>query len=691
MSSTIGISPSVSLLKGRRQVRGACPHDCPDTCALVTTVEDGIAVKVQGNPDHRPTDGVLCTKVSRYAERTHHPERLLQPLRRSGPKGSGRFEPVSWDEALQDIARRLQAIAAQDPQAIVPYSYAGTMGLVQGESMAARFFNKLGASFLDRTICASAGGEGLTQTLGGKVGMKVEFFAQSRLILIWGSNSIASNLHFWGLAQVAKRAGAKLVCIDPRRTETAEKCHEHVQLRPGTDTALAMALMHELIVNDWLDRDYIAQHTLGWEGLRERALRWSPERAATVCGVSAEQIRSLARDWGTTQPAAIRLNYGMQRVRGGGNAVRAIACLPALTGAWRHPAGGILLSSSGMFPVDKAALQRPELLAGRSPRTINMSTIGDDLLRPASAQFGPKIQALIVYNSNPVAVAPESSKVVAGFAREDLFTVVLEHFQTDTADYADYILPATTQLEHWDVHLSYGHTDVLLNRPAIAPLGEARTNTQVFRELARRMGYSEDCFAEDDESLCRSAYGDKVDFELLLAQGYATLAIPDAPFAHGGFPTPSGKCEFFSERLARQGQDGLPDHVPNYEVADASGRFPLAIISPPARNFLNSTFVNVLSLRDIEGEPLLEIHASDAAARGIASGAVVRVFNDRGEYRCKAKVSDRARPGVVNGLGIWWRKLGLDGTNVNQLTSQKLTDMGGGPVFYDCLVEVQAA
>jgi anaerobic selenocysteine-containing dehydrogenase len=691
MSSTIGISPSVSLLKGRRQVRGACPHDCPDTCALVTTVEDGIAVKVQGNPDHRPTDGVLCTKVSRYAERTHHPERLLQPLRRSGPKGSGRFEPVSWDEALQDIARRLQAIAAQDPQAIVPYSYAGTMGLVQGESMAARFFNKLGASFLDRTICASAGGEGLTQTLGGKVGMKVEFFAQSRLILIWGSNSIASNLHFWRLAQVAKRAGAKLVCIDPRRTETAEKCHEHVQLRPGTDTALAMALMHELIVNDWLDRDYIAQHTLGWEGLRERALRWSPERAATVCGVSAEQIRSLARDWGTTQPAAIRLNYGMQRVRGGGNAVRAIACLPALTGAWRHPAGGILLSSSGMFPVDKAALQRPELLAGRSPRTINMSTIGDDLLRPASAQFGPKIQALIVYNSNPVAVAPESSKVVAGFAREDLFTVVLEHFQTDTADYADYILPATTQLEHWDVHLSYGHTDVLLNRPAIAPLGEARTNTQVFRELARRMGYSEDCFAEDDESLCRSAYGDKVDFELLLAQGYATLAIPDAPFAHGGFPTPSGKCEFFSERLARQGQDGLPDHVPNYEVADASGRFPLAIISPPARNFLNSTFVNVLSLRDIEGEPLLEIHASDAAARGIASGAVVRVFNDRGEYRCKAKVSDRARPGVVNGLGIWWRKLGLDGTNVNQLTSQKLTDMGGGPVFYDCLVEVQAA
>ncbi|NPC55799.1 molybdopterin-containing oxidoreductase family protein [Caenimonas soli] len=691
MSGTIGISPRLGPVTASRQVIGACPHDCPDTCSLVTTVEDGVAVKVQGNPDHRHTDGVLCTKVSRYTERTHHPERLLHPMRRSGPKGSGQFERVSWGEALQDIAQRLEAIAARDPQAILPYSYAGTMGLVQGEGMAARFFNKLGASLLDRTICASAGGEGLTQTLGGKVGMKVEFFAQSKLILIWGSNSIASNLHFWRLAQEAKRAGAKLVCIDPRRSETAEKCHEHLQLRPGTDAALALALMHELIVNDWLDHDYIARHTLGWDGLRERALRWSPERAAAVCGIAPEQIRSLARDWGTTQPAAIRLNYGMQRVRGGGNAVRAIACLPALTGAWRDRAGGVLLSSSGMFPVDKAALQRPDLLAGRSPRTINMSTIGDDLLRPASAQFGPKIEALVVYNSNPVAVAPESSKVVAGFAREDLFTVVLEHFQTDTADYADYILPATTQLEHWDVHASYGHTDVLLNRPAIAPLGEALPNTQIFRELAQHMGYTEACFAEDDESLCRSAYGDKVDFDLLLAQGYATLAMPDAPFAEGGFPTPSGKCEFFSERLARQGQDGLPDHLPNYEVADATGRFPLAMISPPARNFLNSSFVNLRSLRDIEGEPLLEIHASDAAARGIASGSVVRVFNDRGEYRCKAKVSDRARPGVVNGLGIWWRKLGLDGTNVNQLTSQKLTDMGRGPVFYDCLVEVESA
>jgi anaerobic selenocysteine-containing dehydrogenase len=671
------------------QVKGACPHDCPDTCSLVTTVQDGIAIKLQGNPDHRPTDGVLCTKVSRYLERTYHADRVLHPLKRVGPKGSGQFATVGWDEALDDIARRLRAIAARDPQAILPYSYCGTMGMVQGEAMASRFFHRLGASLLDRTICSMAGGEALVHTLGGKLGMRVEFFAESKLILIWGSNSIGSNLHFWRLAQEAKRRGAKLVCIDPRRSETAEKCHEHVALLPGTDAALALAMMHELVVNDWLDHDYIARHTLGWDALRERALRWTPERAAGVCGVPAEQIRSLARDWGTTRPAAIRLNYGMQRVHGGGNAVRAVACLPALTGAWRDRAGGLLLSSSGAYPTNAAALRRPDLLAGRTPRTINMVTIGDDLLRPASPAFGPAIEAVVVYNSNPVAVAPESSKVAAGFARDDLFTVVLEHFHTDTADHADYVLPATTQLEHWDIHAAYGHTDVMLNRPAIAPVGQARPNTQIFRELAGRMGFDDACFADDDEALCRQAFGDRVDFDRLLAQGYASLPVSEAPFADGGFPTPSGKCEFFSERLTRQGFDGLPDHVPNHEAVGTSSRYPLAMISPPARNFLNSSFVNLQSLRDIEGEPLLEIHPQDAAARGIETGAVVRVFNDRGEYRCKANVCERARPGVVNGLGIWWRKLGLDGTNVNELTSQKLTDIGRGPVFYDCLVEVQ--
>jgi anaerobic selenocysteine-containing dehydrogenase len=675
---------------GITTVRGACPHDCPDTCALLTTVDNGVAVRVQGNPAHRHTDGALCTKVSRYTERSYHPERLLQPLKRSGPKGSGQFEPVGWDEALDDIATRLQAIAAHDAQAIQPYSYAGTMGLVQGEGMAARFFHRLGAAHLERTICASAGGEGLMHTLGGKVGMKVEHFAQAKLIVIWGSNSIASNLHFWRLAQQAKRDGARLVCIDPRRSETADKCHEHIALRPGTDAALALALMHELIQHDWLDHDYIAQHTEGWPLLRERALQWPPERAAAVCGVPVQQITDLARAYGTTKPAAIRLNYGMQRVRGGGNAVRAVACLPALVGAWRHPAGGLLLSASGHFPVQRNALQRPDLLAGRMPRTVNMSTIGDDLLRPASLDFGPAIEALIVYNSNPVAVAPESGKVVQGFAREDLFTVVLEHFQTDTADYADYILPATTQLEHWDIHASYGHTDVLLNRPAIAPLGQARTNTDIFRALAARMGFTEPCFAEDDLHLCRTAFGDAVSFETLLEHGHATLPLPDAPFAHGGFPTASGRCTFFSAALAAQGLDGLPDHLPNHEPVGSNPQYPLAMISPPARNFLNSSFVNVQSLRDIEGEPLLEIHPDDAQPRQIETGQMLRIFNHRGEYRCKAKVTTRARPGLVVGLGIWWRKLGPFGTNVNEVTSQKLTDMGQGPVFYDCLVEVAA-
>lgn len=673
------------------QVRGACPHDCPDTCALLTNVENGVATRVQGNPAHPHTDGVLCAKVSKYTERSYHPERVLTPLKRTGAKGAGQFVLVTWDEALSDIAQRLQAIAARAPEAILPYSYAGTMGMVQGESMDRRFFHKLGASQLDRTICASAGAEALVQTLGGKVGMKVEFFAESQLIIIWGSNSIGSNLHFWRYAQQAKRNGAKLVCIDPRKSETADKCHEHIALRPGTDAALALALMHELIANDWLDHDYIARHTLGWDQLRERALQWPPERAAEVCGIPVEQIRQLAKDYGTTKPAAIRLNYGMQRVRGGGNAVRAVACLPALTGAWRHRAGGVLLSSSGQFPAQRAVLQRPDLMPAQVPRTINMSTIGDDLLREASPAFGPKVEAVVVYNSNPVAVAPDSGKVVQGFAREDLFTVVLEHFQTDTADYADYILPATTQLEHWDVHLSYGHTDVLLNRPAIAPQGQARSNAQIFRDLAARMGFAEPCFAESDEALCRQAFGDAVDYALLESQGFATLALPDAPFAEGNFPSPSGKCEFYSARLAAQGLDGLPDHLPNYELQGTDVRYPLAMISPPARNFLNSTFVNVQSLRNIEGRPVLEIHPDDAEARGIANDAVVRVFNDRGSYLCHATVSRRARPGVVNGLGIWWRKLGLGGTNVNEVTSQALTDLGRAPTFYDCLVEVEAS
>ena len=669
-------------------VRAACPHDCPDTCAMRVTVQDGIAIKVSGDPDHPPTHGALCTKVSRYPERTYHAERVLHPMKRVGAKGAGQFKAVSWDEALSDIAARLKTIAAVNPEAVLPYSYAGTMGLVQGESMDRRFFHKMGASLLDRTICSSAGSEALAATYGAKVGMHLEQYAQSQLIIIWGSNSIASNLHFWTFAQAAKRSGAKLICIDPRKTETADKCQQHIALMPGTDGALALGLMHELIVNEWLDHDYIAQHTEGWPALRERALQWPPQRAAQVCGISADEVRGLARDYASTAPAAIRLNYGMQRVRGGGNAVRLIAVLPCLIGAWRHAAGGMLLSASDWFPKDGAALQRPDLLGTRHPRTLNMSTIGDDLLKPSSAEFGPQVQALIVYNSNPVAVAPESAKVVRGFARDDLFTVVLEHFMTDTADHADYVLPATTQLEHLDVHSSYGHTYALINEAAIAPVGQAKPNTQIFRELAARMGYTEPCFADSDEAIARVAFKQQVNFDDLRAHGWVKLPLPDAPFANGGFLTPNGKCLIDSPVY------GVPDFVANYESVSSAPklaqRFPLAMISPPARNFLNSSFVNVKSLRDIEGEPVVEIHAVDAAPRGLSSGQTVRVFNDRGSYMCKLRLSTRARPGVVNGLGIWWRKLGMEGTNVNEVTHQGLTDIGRAPSFYDCLVEVEA-
>ncbi|MDE2306131.1 MAG: molybdopterin oxidoreductase family protein [Gammaproteobacteria bacterium] len=672
-----------------RNVHAACPHDCPDTCAIRVTVENGVAIRVQGDPEHPPTHGALCTKVARYTERTYHPERLLHPLRRTGAKGGGRFERITWDEALDEIASRLREIAARDPQAILPYSYAGTMGLVQGDSMSARFFHRLGASQLDRTICASAGATALKLTYGRGVGMLVEHYRESRLILIWGSNSIASNLHFWSFAQEAKRNGAKLVCIDPRRTETADKCHQHIALMPGTDGALALGLIRELAERDLLDRDYLERHTDGWRELVESAREWTPERTADVCGITAEEVRALARDYGSLRPAAIRLNYGMQRVRGGGSAVRLIAALPCLIGAWRHRAGGLLLSASGFAPTRPEALERPDLMPTPRPRVVNMSTIGDALLAPASADFGPRIEALVVYNSNPVAVAPESPKVVKGFAREDLFTVVIEQFQTDTADYADIVLPATTQLEHFDVHKSYGHTYVLVNEPAIAPLGEARPNTAVFRALAGRLGFTEDCFADDDERIGAQAFGDAVDFARLRREGWVRLPIDDAPFASGGFPTPNGRAQFAPPGI------GVAGYVPPYEspasAPELARRFPLAMISPPARHFLNSTFVNVRSLRSIEGEPLLEMNPRDATQRGLRHGSIVRIFNDRGEYRCRMHISERARPGVVVGLGVWWRKLGVAGSNTNELTHQRLTDIGRAPTFYDCLVEVAAA
>jgi anaerobic selenocysteine-containing dehydrogenase len=683
-------------------VRAACPHDCPDTCALLVTVENGVATQVRGDPGHPTTAGVLCTKVSRYAERTYHKDRLLHPMKRIGKKGEGRFERIGWDEALDTVAARLKEIAARDPQAIVPYSYAGTMGLVQGESMAARFFHKLGTSLLDRTICASAGGAGYKYTIGARIGTDVEQFQNAKLILIWGGNPIASNLHFWMRAQEAKRRGAKLIAIDPYRSLTAEKCHQHIALLPGTDAALALGMMHVLIAEKLVDQDYIARHTLGFEQLKERVAAWTPQRTAQICGISAQEVEQLAREYGGVtrqgEAVAIRLNYGVQRVHGGGMAVRNIACLPALVGAWRHAAGGILLSSSDGFPKNNLALQRPDLLP-HAPRTINMVTIGDGLLREASPEFGPKIEALVVYNSNPVAVAPESAKVARGFAREDLFTVVLEHFQTDTADHADILLPATTQLEHVDIHSTYGHLYMMANNPAIAPLGEAKPNTEIFRLLAARMGFDDPCFAESDDDIAARAFDRNderaahFDWDALKRNGWQKLNMPEAPFADGGFPTPSGKCEFYSESMLVDGLDPLPTYIPPHESCasnpDLAKKYPLAMISPPARNFLNSTFVNVESLRDTEGEPHLDIHPFDATARGIGEGDRVRIFNDRGSFVAKARVTDKVRQGLVAGLSIWWKKFSADGKNANEVTSQRLTDMGNAPTFYDVLVQVE--
>ncbi len=691
------MSPPPPVTSDRHVVRGACPHDCPDTCALLTTVENGRAIAIRGAADHPATAGVLCTKVARYLDRTYSDQRVLHPMRRVGAKGEGRFERITWGEAIATIAEKFGAIAASPdgPQAILPYSYAGTMGLLQYASMDRRFFHRLGASLLDRTICASAGKAGWVSVIGATIGMDVEQYENSKLILIWGSNPIASNLHFWMRAQEAKRRGARLIAIDPYRSATAEKCHEHIALMPGTDGALALGLMHVLISENLIDRDYIAQYTIGFDQLAARAAEWNPHRTAKVCGLHAEQVTDLARAYGTTRPAAIRVNYGMQRVAGGANAVRAIACLPALVGGWRDPAGGALLSSSGTYPVNTPALERPDLIRG-NPRTINMTTIGNALVDA----IDPPVRAIYVYNSNPVAVAPESGKVRQGFAREDLFCVVHEIFQTDTADFADILLPATTQLEQIDVHASYGHLYALANNKAIEPLGEALPNTEVFRRLAAAMGFTEPCFRDTDEDIAQMAWchddpkARGLDWNTLRQSGWQRLEVPAAyaPFAHGNFPTASGKCEFFSATLDQQGLDAVPQYIPPRESvvtnAALAARYPLAFISPPARNFLNSSFANLPAFVGEESTPWLDLNPVDATPRDIHDGDRVRVFNDRGEFSATARVSDRARAGVAVAPSIWWQKLSPDGKNANAVTSQALTDLGRAATFYDCLVEV---
>ena len=686
----------------RKVVRGACPHDCPDTCALDITVENGVAVKVEGG-DMPFTAGTLCTKVARYLERTYSPERVLHPQRRVGGKGPGQgtWQRISWDEAIATIVARFNAVCAEDPQGVLPFDYAGTMGQVQWHSMGKRLFSRMGASLLERSFCSSAGKAGFKISLGGSVGMDPERFEDARLIIIWGSNPIVSNLHLWTRIQEAKRRGARLIAIDPYRSLSAEKCHLHLAPLPGTDGALALGMMHVIIGEGLHDRDYIAKYTLGFEQLAERVKEFMPEKVAAITGLPAPAITALAREYAATKMAAIRLNYGMQRHAGGGMAARNIACLPALTGAWREAAGGVVIGTAGFFGINDAAVQRPDLLKVSkqpAPRTINMSAIGNALLAA-----DPPVRALYVYNTNPVAVAPDSRKVIAGFSRADLFTVVHDVFITDTADYADIFLPATTQLEHYDVHTAYGHLYVLANNPAIAPVGEALPNSEVFRRIARGMGYAEDCFADSDEDICRQALDSEnprmsgIKWDELKEAGWMRLNVPQiyAPFAAGNFPTPSGRCEFFSETARQQGLDPLPAWTPPRESAgsnpELAKRFPLAMISPPNRHFLNSSFANLPFALAEAKEPFLDIHPEDAFERDIVDGAMLRIFNDRGSFCARARVSEKARRGVVIALSVWWKKLTPDGKNANEVTSQALADMGGAATFYDCLVEVEPA
>ncbi|MBI3696306.1 MAG: molybdopterin-dependent oxidoreductase [Acidobacteria bacterium] len=682
-----------------------CSHDCPDACSILVDIEDGRAVRIRGNPDHPVTRGFLCGKVARYLERVYSPERLLHPLRRVGAKGEGRFERITWDEALDTIAARLTAIAADyGPESILPYSYGGTMGYLNGAGMDRRFFHRLGASLLARTICAEAGAVGLTVTQGVRVGTEPEQFRHSKLILAWGANILGTNVHLWPFIVEARRNGARFYVIDPHLNRTARQADWHIPIHPGSDTALALGMMHVIVAEGLFDADYVSRYTLGFEDLRERVKEYPPERAAALTGIPAGDIVRLAREYATVRPAAIRLNYGLQRSERGAMAVRTIAMLPAITGSWREVGGGLQLSTSQAFRLRRDKLEMPELCLrsplGRMPRTINMVELGKALLDLDA----PPVKALFVYNSNPAAVAPDQNRVLRGLRREDLFTVVSEQFQTDTADYADILLPAPTFLEHSDLYFAYGHYHLQLARPVIEPLGEALPNVELFRRLARRMGFTEACFNETDDDLVRTLLDSDhpwvrgITLERLEREHSIRLSVgepgkPFLPFAEGGFETPSGRCELRADGLAARGIDPLPAYTPPTEsrLGDAGlrQRYPLELISPKAAELVNSTFSNVAC--GAQAGSRLEIHPEDAVRRDIENGAVVRVFNDRGSCRLIASVEPSVAAGVVCAEAVRWNKRSPDGRNVNALTSDRLTDMGGGATFYSTLVEVEKA
>jgi anaerobic selenocysteine-containing dehydrogenase len=670
-----------------------CALDCPDTCSVLVTVENGRGTKLRGDPAHPVTRGFLCGKVAQYLEREYSPGRLLYPQRRTGPKGEGRFERISWDEALDTIAARLKDIAAaHGSEAILPYSYAGTMGLLNGSGMDRRFFHRLGASRLDRTICSSAGSTGLNESLGLRYGTEPEQFRHARLILAWGANILGTNVHLWPFVMEARRNGAKLYTIDPRRNRTGAASDRHYFINPGSDTALALAMMHVITAENLYDADYIAQYTEGFETLRARVREWTPGRAAELTGIPADDIVQLAREYAGTRPAVIRVNYGTQRSERGAMAVRTIALLPALTGSWREVGGGLHLSNSQAFHLNRAAIERADLqqkVLGRQARLINMTELGGALTKTRD----PEVKALVVYNSNPAAIAPNQNAVLAGLRREDLFTVVLEQFQNDTADYADILLPATTFLEHTDLYLAYGHYYLQLARPALPAPGEAKSNVEIFRLLAERMGFDEPCFADSEDDMIRTLLDsphpfvrgitlDQLERERSVRLNVAPPNAPFQPFARGGFGTPDGKCHFRAETL-----DYTPPVESRHGDQDLRSKYPIELISPKNDDSMNSTFGHRDAV-DLQ-TATLHLSAPDAAARGIRADDQVRVYNDRGSCVLVAEIDDTVRPGVACAPAVRWGKRAPARRNVNAVTSERLTDAGGGPCFYSCLVQVE--
>jgi anaerobic selenocysteine-containing dehydrogenase len=732
-----------------RIVHTVCSHDCPDSCAVLVTVnEEGRAVKVEGDPSQPVTQGFLCGKVAKYLDRVYAPDRILYPLRRKigvakGPLERGHehetFERVRWEEALDAVATRLREISDRyGPEAILPYSYAGTIGVLGYGSMDRRFFHRLGASQLDRTICSEAGGQAWNSVYGKKLGLPTEDFKLAKLILAWGANIHGNNIHLWPFVEEARRNGARLIVIDPYRTRTAALADWHIAIRPGTDAALALGMMHVILNEGLEDRAFIAEMTHGFERLAERVREYPPLRVAQTTGMTAAEIEQLAREYATTRPAALRMNYGLQRCENGGAAVRAIAMLPALTGAWKYRGGGAQLSTSGAFDWDEDALRRPDLALasplGRLARVVNMSELGRALTvlgreqsteirdqkdrehgigirdqKSKSAPDSPAVHALFVYNSNPGAVAPNHNAVRRGMMRADLFTVVHELFFTDTTDYADFILPATTFLEHTDVQGAYGHYFVQLSKQAIDPPGEARPNVWLFGQLAQRMGFTEACFRDTPEEMIRQALSigadghsknanmEHITFEDLEREGHVPLAFHSdglRPFTSGRVATPSGKIEFFSEALAAAGLDPLPAFVAPVESrwSDAAKKYPLELLGRKSDNYMNSTFANLPGHRKMEARTSqrLEIHPADAQSRGVAEGERVRVFNDRGSLELTAMLNPSLPAGVV-AARLDWAKLHPGGANINALTSERLTDIGGGATFYSTLVEVAKA